>query len=66
MRQVGVAGAILIGTLAGSGVRPEDPAAVMLGQPAPAFELKEVRTGKPHALGDFRGRFVVLHFGASW
>lgn len=66
MRRVGVAAAILVGTLAGPGARAEDPAAAMLGQPAPSFELKDVRTGETHALEDFRGQFVVLHFGASW
>lgn len=66
MRRVGVAGAILIGTLAGSMARAADPAAVMLGQSAPSFELEEVRTGKTHALADLRGKWIVLHFGASW
>ena len=66
MRRVGVAGAILIGMLAGSMAGAEDPAAILLGQPAPSFELKEVRTGDTHALEDFRGKWIVLHFGASW
>ena len=66
MRRVVVAGTILIGALAGPGARAEDPAALMLGQPAPPFELKDVRTGETHSLEDFRGKHVVLHFGASW
>jgi len=44
----------------------EDPAAGMLGQPAPSFRLADVRTGQMLSLEGFRGRFVVLHFGASW
>jgi peroxiredoxin len=38
----------------------------MLGEPAPAFQLDEVRSGETHSLEDFRGRYIVLHFGASW
>ncbi len=37
----------------------------MLGQPAPSFRLSDL-SGKPLALEDLRGRFIVLHFGASW
>jgi truncated hemoglobin YjbI len=37
----------------------------LLGQPAPPFRLRGV-DGAPLSLGDLRGRFVVLHFGASW
>ncbi|MCG6925368.1 MAG: hypothetical protein LJF30_08665 [Acidobacteria bacterium] len=66
MKRVGAVGSalalMLVGPLAGA----EDPAAVMLGEPAPAFSLNEVRTGETHSLEDFRGQFVVLHFGASW
>lgn len=66
MKRFGVVGTALVGVLAGLVVRAEDPAAAMLGRPAPSFRLQDVRTGKTHALEDFRGRFVVLHFGASW
>jgi hypothetical protein len=37
----------------------------LLDQPAPPFRLRGV-DGTPLSLGDLRGRFVVLHFGASW
>ncbi len=50
----------------GSLAMAEDPAAAMLGQTAPSFRLTDVRTGQLVSLEDFRGRFVVLHFGASW
>ena len=43
-----------------------DPAASMLGRPAPSFRLNDVRSGKAVSLEDMRGRTVVLHFGASW
>jgi peroxiredoxin len=52
--------------VAGTVATANDPAAVMLGKPAPSFSLNEVRTGETHSLEDFRGKFVVLHFGASW
>jgi hypothetical protein len=52
--------------LAAASVSAQDPAAEFLGQAAPGFRLTEVRSGETRALEEFRGRFVVLHFGASW
>jgi cytochrome oxidase Cu insertion factor (SCO1/SenC/PrrC family) len=37
----------------------------MLGEKAPAFELESV-AGEMKSLGDFRGKYLVVHFGASW
>lgn len=37
----------------------------MIGEAAPAFDLKEVAKGKL-SLESLKGRYVVLHFGASW
>jgi hypothetical protein len=37
----------------------------MIGAPAPAFVLKSL-DGKTVLLQDQRGKFVVLHFAASW
>jgi len=37
----------------------------MIGEPAPAFDLEEV-SGDTLSLEELRGRFVILHFGASW
>jgi hypothetical protein len=37
----------------------------MIGDAAPDFELAEVGGGTRN-LGSLKGRFVVLHFGASW
>ena len=43
-----------------------DPAAALVGRPAPPFRLTDVLSGKTYALEDLRGRTVVLHFGTSW
>ena len=32
---------------------------------APAFTLNDL-TNQPHALSDYRGQVVVIHFGTSW
>lgn len=53
-------------SVAASPAAAADPAAVMLGEPAPTFQLDEVHSGETFALEDFRGSFIVLHFGASW
>ena len=37
----------------------------MIGEPAPVIELPGI-DGNTHALADQRGKFVVIHFGASW
>jgi len=37
----------------------------MIDQPAPAFDLKSL-DGKTVSLGQQQGKFVVLHFAASW
>ena len=37
----------------------------MLGKAAPEFRLMDLE-GKTLSLGELRGKFVVLHFGASW
>jgi len=66
LKRFSALGAVLVGLLVGSAATAGDPAAVMLGQPAPSFRLAEVRSGQTHSLEDFRGKFVVLHFGASW
>lgn len=53
--------------LAAAGVAAEGspPPPPMLGQAAPPFELRDVRGGTV-SLASLRGRFLVLHFGASW
>lgn len=37
----------------------------MIGEIAPAFDLEEVSGGSLNLEG-LKGRYVVLHFGASW
>jgi len=37
----------------------------MIGDKAPAFDLEEVGGGTM-TLESLKGRYVVLHFGASW
>ncbi len=37
----------------------------MIGRPAPAFVLQNL-DGKMVALADFKGKYVVLHFGTGW
>ncbi len=44
---------------------PASSAEPLVGEPAPAFELPSL-DGERVALSDFRGKLVVLHFGAGW
>ncbi len=37
----------------------------MKGQPAPSFDLQSL-SGEQVRSEDFRGKFIVLHFGAGW
>ncbi len=37
----------------------------MIGMDAPGFELQSIG-GDTLSLADLRGKFVVIHFGASW
>ena len=37
----------------------------MLGQPAPSFTLKAI-DGKTYSLEQLRGKYVVIHFAATW
>ncbi len=37
----------------------------LIGQPAPDFRLKAVG-GEPIGLADLRGKFLVVHFAATW
>jgi cytochrome oxidase Cu insertion factor (SCO1/SenC/PrrC family) len=37
----------------------------MIGEAAPAFDLEEV-SGGALSLDSLKGRYIVLHFGASW
>src|SRR3990170_3718293 len=37
----------------------------MLGQPAPSFALKAI-DGKTYSLEQLRGKYLVIHFAATW
>ncbi len=37
----------------------------MIGQPAPLFELKGI-DGKTYSLGQLKGKYIVIHFAATW
>jgi peroxiredoxin len=37
----------------------------MIGQPAPLFELKDI-DGKTYSLEQLKGKYVVIHFAATW
>ena len=43
----------------------QDPAIHWIGNAAPDIKLKTL-DGADAALADYRGKIVVLHFGASW
>jgi cytochrome oxidase Cu insertion factor (SCO1/SenC/PrrC family) len=60
--KIGHASGLLALALLTTAAAAEQP---MLGQPAPAFRLRDLE-GKMLSLGDLRGKLVVLHFGASW
>jgi len=55
--------------VAAAGLAPPSAAAdldhPMLGEPAPAFTLPSL-TGEVISLPDFRGKYLVIHFGTSW
>ncbi len=52
------AAAALALVLAGEAFAVDPPVA---GSPAPAFKLQD-QSGKPHALSDYKGKWVVLYF----
>jgi AhpC/TSA family len=48
-----------------AGEHVQDPALHWVGRAAPDIRLKTL-DGNDAALADYRGKIVVLHFGASW
>lgn len=59
----------LAGPMRSSAVAEETDSPVashpMIGEAAPGFELEEVGGGTV-GLAALRGRYLVIHFGASW
>jgi hypothetical protein len=66
LRYVRPVALVLSLAFSGGAVAAKDPAASMIGQPAPSFRLTDVLSGKTVSLEDLRGKTIVLHFGASW
>lgn len=59
-------GAVLLCcTSAAKNKNVQDPANHLIGTAAPDIRLKTLDGGDA-ALADYRGKIVVLHFGASW
>ena len=63
-----VAGVSAFAWLMGVGLRhdPRVLPSALAGRPAPAFELRDMDTGRSISLDDFKGRPVVINFWASW
>ena len=58
---------VLLGVFLASGLVQLDAGDPGLrGKPAPAFELEMIGSRLPVALGDYRGRVVLMDFWASW
>lgn len=56
---------LLCCTSAAKNKNVQDPANHLIGTAAPDIQLKTLDGGDA-ALADYRGKIVVLHFGASW
>jgi hypothetical protein len=48
-----------------SGQAAEDEIQPKIGEPAPLFKLQNVNN-ELISLSDFRGKFVIIHFAATW
>ncbi len=66
-RTVAMAAGIVLFGCGGPAAREhgQDPALKWIGNAAPEFRLATLDGGAA-ALADYRGKIVVLHFGASW
>jgi peroxiredoxin len=50
----------------GLGRDPNDIPSAVLGDPAPEFALRDIRTGDTVRMADLRGHVVVVNFWATW
>jgi cytochrome oxidase Cu insertion factor (SCO1/SenC/PrrC family) len=66
MKETTIAG-LLVLALAGTALAADGEAQSQpfIGQPAPDFRLSDLE-GRTLSLSELKGRFIVLHFGASW
>ncbi len=69
-----VAALVLVAAVMGSAaIRADEPGQIKIGefipaatpQPAPEFSFSDL-SGKPAALADFKGKFVLLNLWATW
>jgi len=56
---------LLIASAAMAQAAAELDAHPMIGEVAPEFQLERVN-GEPLSLEDLKGKYIVMHFGASW
>src|SRR5688572_22868616 len=63
---VAIAAALLVVLFMGLGKNPAEIRTPLIGKVAPGFALREVGTGQPVDLSQFRGKPVVLNFWATW
>jgi cytochrome c biogenesis protein CcmG/thiol:disulfide interchange protein DsbE len=64
---VGIAAVVLISVLATRSAPPAVGAHTLLGgKVAPPITGRDIRTGKAISLAQYRGRYVVVNFFASW
>jgi cytochrome c biogenesis protein CcmG/thiol:disulfide interchange protein DsbE len=61
-----IAAALLVVLFMGLGKNPAEIRTPLIGKVAPGFALREVGTGQPVDLTQFRGKPVVLNFWATW
>jgi cytochrome c biogenesis protein CcmG/thiol:disulfide interchange protein DsbE len=61
-----ICAALVVVLYAGFGRNPHEVPFLLAGKPAPAFTLRDLSSGKPVSLEQFRGRPVVINFWASW
>lgn len=62
---IGVVMALVFGTALAIKIRPQIDL-VSVGSSAPAFRAKDLATGRPVTLADYRGKVVLLNVWATW
>jgi cytochrome c biogenesis protein CcmG, thiol:disulfide interchange protein DsbE len=63
----GIVTAVLIGILfMGLGRDPQEIKSPLIGRAAPGFVLREVGTGQPISIDQYRGKPLVINFWATW